>query len=167
MYRLLDRADELLARASSALGVVAALAMVVSLMLGVFYRYVLQSALAWTGEVSLLAFTWTVFLIGSAMVRNGAHVRVTLVLNMLPQVLEEVLERLILVLVLAFGVIMLWYGWQYAAFTIGQVSPAVRYPLWWLNAAVPVGGALIAVHALVLLIAPRRIAGRDAGVVNE
>lgn len=167
MYRLLDRTGELLARASLVLGVAAALVMVASLLLGVFYRYVLQSSLAWSGELALLAFAWTVFLIASAMVRGGEHVRVSFVLDRLPRPLDEILERLILALVLAFGLIMLWTGWQFAAFTAGQVSPAIRYPVWWLNAAVPVSGALIAVHALVLLVAPQRLAGRESGGCDE
>ncbi len=156
MHQLLDRIADRVAQWSSLAGIVAAVVMMVSLLLGVFYRYVLQSALPWSGELALLAFTWTVFLIGSVMVRDGGHVRIAMLVERLPRPWDGVLERLIQALVLAFGVVMLWTGWRYALFTVGQVSPAIRYPLWWLNAAVPVSGALIVFHALVLLLTPRQ-----------
>lgn len=167
MYRFIDGVDHQLTNASAALAVITAVVMLTSLSLGVFYRYFLQSALPWTGEVALLSFTWTIFLLGSAMVRNAEHVRVTLALSIMPQYLEEVVERFILLLVLGFGAVMFWYGWQYAVFTAGQVSPAIRYPLWLLNASVPVGGALISLHAFVRVISPCLISGQDAGVIND
>ncbi|MCS4504244.1 hypothetical protein KBTX_00468 [wastewater metagenome] len=157
MYRYLDGLGRWLVAASSALGAATALVMIGSLLLGVFYRYVLGDSLVWSGEVALLAFTWTVFLFASALVRDMAHVRVTLLVESLPGPASEVLERLIVLLVLTFGLIMLWTGWNFALFTANQVSPAMRYPLWLRNAAMPVGGALIAFHAAVLLLRPTPI----------
>jgi TRAP-type C4-dicarboxylate transport system permease small subunit len=157
MYRVLDRVSDLLRHAAAVLGVVAALVMIASLLLGVFYRYVLESSLAWSDELALLAFTWTVFLISSTMIRDAGHVRVTVLLDLLRWPVNEVLERLIFFVLLGFGLVMIWTGWQFTEFTWSQVSPAIRYPLWWRNAALPVGGALIALHAFVALVSPKRI----------
>ena len=154
MYRQLDRLSALLAICSTALGCVFAVVMVVTLLLGVFYRYALQSSLAWSDEVALLAFTWTVFLFTSVLVRGYGHVRVTFLLGLLPGPLVEVIERLNVLIVLVFAVIMVWVGYGFAEFTASQVSPAIRYPLWLRNAALPVSGALIVVHALVILLRP-------------
>lgn len=157
MYQYLDKFGLGLAFGSQVIGAVTALVMIISLLLGVFYRYVLGDALVWSDEVAALAFTWTVFLFASALVRTGGHVRVTLLVDALPPLLGELVERGILVLVLALGLVMLWTGWNFAEFTSGQVSPAVRYPIWLESAAVPVGGALIGIHALILLARPRPI----------
>lgn len=155
MYQYLDKFGQGLALGSQAVGVATALVMIVSLLLGVFYRYVLGDALVWSDEVAALAFTWTVFLFASALVRTGGHVRVTLLIDALPKLLAEVIERGILVLLIGLGLVMLWTGWNFAEFTAGQVSPAIRYPIWLKNAAVPVGGALISLHALILLLQPQ------------
>jgi TRAP-type C4-dicarboxylate transport system permease small subunit len=157
MYQYLDKMGHGLAFGSQVVGAMTALVMVVSLLLGVFYRYVLEDSLVWNDEVASLAFTWTVFLFASALVREGGHVRVTLLVNALPGLLAECVERFIMLLIFAFGLLMLWAGWNFAEFTAGQVSAALRYPVWLKNAAVPTGGLLICFHALVLILRPAPI----------
>lgn len=154
MFRYLDRLGEKLAACARALSAIALLIMVASLLLGVFYRYVLGSSLSWSDEVALLAFTWAIFLFASALVRECAHARVTLVFTLLPGILVELLERLSMLLIILFGAVMLFAGWDFASLTARQVSPAIRYPLWLHNIAIPVSGALIIFHATVLLLRP-------------
>jgi TRAP-type C4-dicarboxylate transport system permease small subunit len=157
MYDYLDKLGRGLAYGSQLAGALTALVMVVSLLLGVFYRYVLDDALVWSDEIAALAFTWTVFLFASSLVREGGHERVTLLIDALPSLFSEILERAIMLLIVGFGLLMLWTGWNFAEFTVGQVSPAVRYPVWLKNAAVPAAGLLISIHALILLIRPAPI----------
>ena len=154
MYHYLDKVGRGLAFGSQVAGAVVALIMIVSLLLGVFYRYVLDDSLVWSNEIASLGFTWTIFLFASALVRDHAHVRVTLLIDALPSLVTELIERSIVLLIFGFGLLMVWTGWDFAAFTAGQVSPAVRYPAWVENAAIPVCGALISFHALVLLLRP-------------
>ncbi|WP_440996633.1 TRAP transporter small permease [Arhodomonas sp. SL1] len=163
MYRHLDRADRWVAGATIVVGVLSAVTMVASLLLGVFYRYVLQASLAWSDEAAQLAFTWTVFLFASVLVREMGHVRVSVLISLLPAALEEALERAIMLLVLAFGVLLAWVGWQFMEFTANQVSAAMRYPLWLRNAALPAGGALIALHAAVLVLRPTPLRAAGGG----
>ena len=154
MYRYLDAFSQRLATLSQFLGAVSALVMVFTLLLGVFFRYVLQNSLSWSDEVALLAASWTTFLFSSALVRQFEHVRVTLILSIMPDVLSGFLERINVLFVFLFGLAMLWTGYGFMEFTFSQVSPAIRYPLWVKNSALPVGGALICIHSIVLLIRP-------------
>lgn len=166
MYRYLDKLGHALACGSQVAGAVTASVMVGSLLLGVFYRYVLGDSLVWSDEVASLAFTWTVFLFASALVREGGHVRITLLVDALPGLVSEAVERGIMLLILGFGLLMLWSGWNFAEFTSGQVSPAIRYPVWIKNAAVPTCGLLVSYHALVLILRPtpiRNLVGPDHG----
>lgn len=157
MYRYLDKVGHALAYGSQVAGALTASVMVGSLLLGVFFRYVLGDSLVWSDEVASLAFTWTVFLFASALVREGGHVRITLLVDALPALISEAVERGIMLLILGFGILMAWAGLNFAEFTSGQVSPAIRYPVWIKNAAVPAGGLLISFHALVLVIRPTPI----------
>lgn len=157
MYHYLNKMGRGLALGSQVAGAIIALIMVISLLLGVFYRYVLDDSLVWSNEIASLCFTWTIFLFASALVRDHAHVRVTLLIDALPPLVTELIERSVVLLILGFGLLMVWTGWDFAAFTAGQVSPAIRYPVWVGNAAIPVSGMLISFHALVLLLRPSSI----------
>ncbi|MCC5808729.1 MAG: TRAP transporter small permease [Ectothiorhodospiraceae bacterium] len=126
----------------------AALVMVGSLLLGVFYRYVMQDAVSWSEEVALLGFTWTIFLAAALAVREDAHVRVSLIDSVLPGTGNWLLRQLIWVAIALTGAFMVWSGLEFIELTIRQVSAAMRYPLWFRNAAMPVAGALITVYAL-------------------
>lgn len=128
--------------------VVAATVMVGSLLLGVFYRYVLQDAVSWSEEIALLGFTWTIFLAATLAVREDAHVRVSIIDSIIPGLGDWILRQLIWLAIAAIGVFMIWSGMAFIDLTIRQVSAAMRYPLWYRNSALPVAGALIVVYAL-------------------
>ncbi|ARB47351.1 TRAP transporter small permease [Alloalcanivorax xenomutans] len=166
MYRYLEAGSKHLAAVTAALGAASALIMTLALLAGVFCRYVLNSSLSWSDEVALLAFSWTVFLFASVLTREFGHVRVSIVVDALPGLPRHLLERGSVILILLFGGLMLWAGWQFTAFTAHQVSPALRYPLWLQGAAVPASGALIVFHALVLLFRPGQL-GEHGGAVDE
>lgn len=131
--------------------VVAAFVMVSSLLLGVFYRYVLQDAVSWSEEVALLGFTWTIFLAAALAVREDAHVRVSLIDSLVPGLADWVLRQLIWIVIAAIGAFMIWSGMAFIDLTIRQVSAAMRYPLWYRNGALPVAGGLILIFAIANL----------------
>ncbi|ORE90921.1 TRAP transporter small permease [Acuticoccus yangtzensis] len=130
--------------------------LIFSLIIGVFYRYVLQASLSWTDEVAMLCFSWSVFLAAPILVRDNAHVRVEIIESLLPAPVFRVLDMLIWIAIAVTGGYMVWAGWAFMTLTFGQTSPAVRYPLWVRNLSLPVSGGLIAVYALLRLLASAR-----------
>ncbi len=145
-----------IARATGVVVVAMTAVCMASLILQVFSRYVLGSALIWTEELALFLFTWIVLLAGSLGVREGFHVRLTLLLDLLPAAARRQAERLINALFGLFGLLLLVSGWRYVEATLGQVSAAVRYPIEALHLAAPVAGVLIVVHALARVAEPGR-----------
>ncbi|MFC4352523.1 TRAP transporter small permease [Fodinicurvata halophila] len=160
LHKPLDTISLWVGRIVAAVVCVTAVALVATLLIGVFFRYVLHSSLPWPSEISLLLFSWTVLLAASLGVREDFHVRVTLLRDLLPGVLSDILERLILLGVGIFALAMLYYGWQFAEFTAGRTSAAINYPLWLRNASVPVAGAFMLLHVLARLTRPSL---REAG----
>jgi len=148
---LLQTIEFTLTRVIQALAILVSIIMVGSLLIGIFYRYVLQNSLSWSDEVALLCFTWMVFLTAALAVRDNSHVRVELVEKILPARAHWLLEQLIWILIALIGAYMLWMGWQFTAFTLGQTSAAIRYPVWLRNVSLPVAGALIIPYALLQL----------------
>ena len=58
--------------------------LLVVLALQVFFRYVLQTGLSWSEEVSRFLFIWFVYISASYAVQKGTHIRVSIVSDLLP-----------------------------------------------------------------------------------
>jgi TRAP-type C4-dicarboxylate transport system permease small subunit len=155
MVHGLDRFSGWLSRLTVITAAAMAVVMIASLSIEVFFRFALRHSLSWSEELALLMFTWIVLLLGSVGVREGFHVRVSLLIDLLPAGARLVLERLILALLMLFGLAMAYSGWDMVARNWDQVAPATRYPLPFMYGAVPVMGLLIVLHASVRLVQPQ------------
>ena len=152
MRYLLERASAGVAWVTSGVVATAAVVMILALLIQIFFRYVLGASLSWPGELAQLLFAWTMLLAASIGVREGFHVRLELLRGLLPDGLRAGLERLTLLLLAGFGVLLAVTGADYVEQTVGQRSAAMRYPIEVLHAAAPVTGALIALHAMARLV---------------
>ena len=152
MRHLLERASAGVAWVTSGVVATAAVVMILALLIQIFFRYVLGASLSWPGELAQLLFAWTMLLAASIGVREGFHVRLELLRGLLPDGLRAGLERVTLLLMTGFGVLLAVMGADYVEQTLGQRSAAMRYPIEVLHAAAPVTGALIALHALARLV---------------
>lgn len=155
LYSLLDTISNVAARLTRWLVVLMGGVCMASLIYQVFTRYFIGRAAPWTEELALFLFTWIVLLAGSLGVREGFHVRLTLLLDVLPDAARLWTERLIALIVVFFGALLTHSGVDYVNGTFGQVSAAVRYPIEALTMAGPVAGALIVLHGLPNCIRPR------------
>ncbi len=109
----------------------------------VLLRYFVGLTLAWSEELSLAFFTWTVLLVAALGFREGFHVRMVLLLEPLRTVPRRVAETAIHLLSAGFGAYIAYAGYVYVDATRGMTSAAIAYPVGWLYAAVPVAGVLI------------------------
>ncbi len=156
MAEWLERVSLWCGRLTGLVVVVMAAALVLSLLISIFFRYVVGSALSWPEEISLMLFTWIVLLTGSLGVREGFHARLTIVTNHLPSALQQGLERATTCLVGAFGGVLVYSGYDLVERTAQHLTPTLRLPLDWVNYSAPVCGALIVVHSLNRLLGPAR-----------
>ena len=77
---LSDAAD----RAGTFLSAIATVGFGVILLLGVFFRYVLNDSLVWTDEVALVVFNWAILLAIASGYLHDKHVNLDLVVRKLP-----------------------------------------------------------------------------------
>lgn len=157
LIAIVEGASRIAARATVVLVIAMTVVMTLSLVLQVVFRYAVGQALSWSEELALLMFTWTVLLTGSLGVREGFHVALTLLPDRLGPKGKDVLDRVILVAILVFGVYLTRSGIDFVDGTLGILSAAVGYPIELLHVAAPVAGALIVLHALARLLAPRPV----------
>ncbi len=154
MAKLIDTISYRLAQVTGWAVVALAGTLVASLLISIFFRYVVGQALSWPEEISLILFAWLVLLSGSMGVREGFHVRLTLFTSRLPGPLRKLVDRLIVIAIGLFGLTLVYSGRDLVVRTSQHLTPTLRLPLDWLNYAAPVCGALIAIHCLSSLFTP-------------
>ncbi|UCF84159.1 MAG: TRAP transporter small permease [Desulfobacteraceae bacterium] len=154
MTVIIDWASKWSARITTAAVLAIAVLLVVCLLISIFFRYIIGHALSFPEELSMLLFAWLVLLTGSLGVREGFHVRLTLLTNKLPSTMRKVLARLITVGIILFGGVLLYSGQDLVVRTAGDLSATLRYPIEFLYYPAPVCGALIIVHGLSKLFNP-------------
>ena len=149
---MLENVSALLARATGVLVVVLCLGLVGSLLISIFFRYVVGQALSWPEEISLILFTWLVLLAGSLGVREEFHVRLTLFSSRLPPLQRHILEKAVQAAIATFGLVLVYSGYDLVQRTAQHLTPTLRLPLDWVNYAASVCGALIFLHAMAALV---------------
>ncbi len=151
---LLRPLAEIMAKVTRASIVLAALMMLACLVYQVVMRYVFSAASSWSEELALLLFGWTV-LAGLALgVHEGYHVRLTMLLDPLPQGAKILAERIIDLITAALGGFIVWAGIRFMDVTAGSVSAAMEYPIELLNIMAPLCGGLMALFGLERALRP-------------
>lgn len=123
----------------------------------VFWRYGLNASLFWSEELARHLLVWMTFLGASTAYRRRVHPGVDLATSRLPQRLRGQIETAVHLVSLAVFAVMVVYGIEFSWFVRLQISPALNLPKWVLFAAIPVSGAICALHAVTFL--GRRPAG--------
>jgi TRAP-type C4-dicarboxylate transport system permease small subunit len=149
--KILDRISAGVAWVTGIIVVCLCVGLVGSLLTSVFFRYVVGQALSWPEEISLILFTWLVLLTGSLGVREEFHVKLTLFSSRLPELYRRILEMTIQVFIAAFGLILVYSGYDLVQRTAQHLTPTLRLPLDWVNYSASVCGVLIFLHAVAAL----------------
>jgi TRAP-type C4-dicarboxylate transport system permease small subunit len=123
----------------------------IDLLLGVFSRYVLERTFVWYDEVARACFMWLVFLGAAVAVRRGAHFGLDVLVGMLPPPLKRAARLLTPLTVIVFSGALIWLGWDLMRHGATQTTAVMGMPVSWIYAAMPVGGALMAYYAALLL----------------
>ena len=92
---------------------------------------------------------WLTFLGAGLVLRYGGHIGIDTLQERVPR-LAPTIRAAIFVVMLAFFAVMLWLGVRYAALTWGQTTPVMQIPIGAVYLAMPIGFALLIVHALLM-----------------
>ena len=136
------------------------LAMAVIVLLGVWYRYVVQRALPWYDEFAEFLLVWLTFYGSVLTAHRGGHISFETLLDYLPRGVRRGLLVLADLIVLLIQAALVVYGWklaQAASFDTAISIRAVR--LSWIYSAIPISGALVFLIGLPRLV--RRAIGRE------
>ena len=154
MAQILDSISRWCARITAFSVLILAVALVSCLLISIFFRYVVGQALSWPEELSMLLFTWLVLLTSTLGVREGFHVRLSIVFSRFPKPMQRWLWKLIVLGIAGFGAVLIYSGWDLMRRTAGNLSATIGYPLEAINLAAPVCGVLIVIHSLAVVSMP-------------
>jgi TRAP-type transport system small permease protein len=127
--------------------------MAVCVLLGVFYRYVLGDALAWSEEAARYLMIWLSWIGGGLALRRGGHIAVDLVVNALPAMPRRLMLMATQLAAITFLVIVLATAIDLTGRVSMQSTIALQISMQVPYAAMPVGTALMIYHALIMLLA--------------
>lgn len=140
--------NDWLARALKVIVTSMMIVMLVTLSIQVLMRYAFNIALSWSEELSLALFSWSVLLASALGIKEGFHVRLTILLDNVPPRLRPYHEQLIHLATMVFGGYLSYGGFEYFSATRGMTSAAIAFPIELLYSAAPVCGLLIALFSL-------------------
>lgn len=117
-------------------------------------RYVLQSSLSWSEELARYLFVWLVYLGISYGAKIMRHIKIEAALGLFPKKLRPYIVILGDAVFLGFAVFICVsaYGVVQKQMMIGQTSPAIGVPMWFLYSAPMVGFALAAVRQVQTIL---------------
>lgn len=109
----------------------------------VFSRKVLGSSIRWSEEVALLLMVWMAFISLAIGVEKNLHIAITMFFDILPKPVRTFLDKLNTLLVLLFGVALIYYGAKLVISTSTSTLPATQWPACMLYIMIPVSGIFV------------------------
>lgn len=114
----------------------------------VIMRYIFLYSPAWVQELCTYIFIWGAWIGASYAIRQHSHLRIRFVLEKFNGRWRLFLEVVSLLIWFLFCVFLAWTGTQLVIFLFrhGELSIAMRIPIGYAYASVPVGGALMGIR---------------------
>jgi TRAP-type C4-dicarboxylate transport system permease small subunit len=118
----------------------------------VFCRYVLNDSPSWTEPGAVMLMSWFIFLGAAVGVRENNHLGFDVLLYVLPHSAKKWLRMISDLVVLAFGLGMIWYGASLVGLTWSTTLPALGISGGWDYLPVVAGGVLVSLFALERIV---------------
>lgn len=141
-----------------------------SVILQVFFRYVLGNSLTWTNVVSRYAFLWVVFIGSAAALKDGDHIVIDVLLTKVSDKARNVILLIGYFLISLLTGTLTVLGIKVVIATQGSIQTALQLPInMVLYVSLPIGMGLsliVAVGKIIELL--KRMTGKDqTGVLNQ
>ncbi|MBW7057261.1 TRAP transporter small permease [Paracoccus bogoriensis] len=120
-------------------------------------RYLLGFSLFWAEPAAVMLMGWFIFIGAAVGVKEGYHLSFDVGLMVMPEGWRPWFHTLSDLVVTAFGVGMVWFGWQLAARAASGVVPGLGISRLWDFAPLIGGGVLLVLFSVERIL--RRAAG--------
>lgn len=159
-----ERLESVFVRLNQGLIVLLMASMAVLVFANVLMRYVFNQSIFWVEEFTQIEMIWVAYLGAGLALREGRHVAVDMLQDLLPASLRKVVRSFIALTMALFLITLFVLGLQIAEFTWGQETPAMGLPAGLPYLGIPIGAVAMLLH---LLLFWRQFVSRDFVQVEE
>ncbi len=126
--------------------------MVVVVLIGTFWRYVLRNPFLWTEELARYLMIWMALIAASISLKRREHVGLKLVINRVPQPAKKIIVMITQLFILLFLYYLTREGFSMVERALRQRSPALNISMFWPLLSVPVAGLLTGIQLILQMI---------------
>lgn len=124
---VLKKIDKLFVKIGELFLVFTILVMVLMVAWQVVCRFIIHMSVPYAEEFARLAIVWCIMIGGALAVRKNEHIRVDSLINILPHMLQVVLQIFAYILMLIFSFVIMKYGWEYTLQTAQDFTTSLGY----------------------------------------
>ena len=122
-------------------------------LVGVFYRYVVDSALSWYDEFAGYILVWLTMYGSVVGLARGKHICFETLVEKLSRRGQRVVETFSALCVLGFSLVMLVYGWVLVREMAEETSVSIpELKMAWIYSVMPISGALMVLIGVVQIL---------------
>ncbi len=120
--------------------------MVVTVISGVFARYLLKNPMPWTEEVARFCMNWVALLGASIVVRHRGHLGLLYFIRKVPLPLQRLTKLIMDILIMFFLYLLTVEGFKMAMAAKAQVEPTSGISMTYILICVPLAGLLMIIQ---------------------
>ena len=132
--------------------IILAAIMVLTVLVGVFFRYVLHNSLSWSEELARYLMIWAALLSISIGIKDKEHVGIQLIIRNIPIKYARILNFLVNIIILIFLGVLSYKGMHVTIKAIPQLSLGLGISMFWALLSIPVSGALAIIQQIIQII---------------
>lgn len=128
--------------------IVSTIFIVLLVFLQVVTRFVFNISVGWSAELSRYLLIWITWISMSYTIRKNDHIRITLVVERLPEKFKKVIEVIVIVVWSSFAFVMAYVGTEVVQTIklMGQKTSTLGISMWVVYLIIPIGGALMLIR---------------------
>lgn len=147
----IQKASDAVDRASTALTVILLGAMTIVTFMQIICR-VFFSALSWSEEAARYMLIWITFIGAGCVHKRAGHISITFIQDIVPGKARKLLQILTQLLCIVVFAVATYYGFSYMQLMGAQLSAAMRIPMRYMYAAIPVGCIVLLLHSVSQIV---------------
>jgi len=126
--------------------------LIVNVFAGVIMRYISGKMFPWSEEISRLCLTWFSFMGIAIGFRENLHLGMDMLDGFFSQKVLNIWDKFIDVVVLAYGLYLVCFGWIFTMQMSGSVLPVTQWPNIIQYIVMPITGVLVIVYSVLRLL---------------
>jgi TRAP-type C4-dicarboxylate transport system permease small subunit len=149
---MLERTAHIIEQVVNRIAIVLFSVIFITMLLQIFFRYVLNAPLVWTEELCRYLFIWICFMGWTIALRQKSHIRINFFIERLPHSLRKIVTLVFQLLIFVFLIQLLRYGIAMTARSF-SVPTITLYISWaYVYLAVPLSAAIMLFYSAVDII---------------